>query len=45
MGFGSTYFFVNPKEELAACFLSQCVSHQSYPILDELVGAVHSALI
>ena len=25
----STYFFVNPKEELAACFLTQLVSHRS----------------
>jgi len=44
MGFASTYFFVNPKEELAACFLTQLVSHRTYPILDELVKGVHDAL-
>ena len=26
----STYFFVNPHEELAACFLTQLISHRSY---------------
>ncbi|CAE7205180.1 unnamed protein product [Symbiodinium necroappetens] len=45
MGFASTYFFVNPKEELAACFLTQLVSHRTYPILDELVKGVHDALL
>mmetsp|Transcript_31700 Transcript_31700/g.75600 ORF Transcript_31700/g.75600 Transcript_31700/m.75600 type:complete len:514 (-) Transcript_31700:32-1573(-) len=44
MGFASTYFFVNPQEELAACFLSQVVSHQAYPILEELLREVHNSL-
>ncbi|CAK9118216.1 unnamed protein product [Durusdinium trenchii] len=44
MGFASTYFFVNPREELAACFLTQLVSHRTYPILDELVQGVHESL-
>ncbi|CAE8684122.1 unnamed protein product, partial [Polarella glacialis] len=45
MGFASTYFFVNPKEELAACFLTQLVSHRTYPLHDELVGGVHRCLL
>ena len=44
MGFASTYFFVNPREELSACFLTQLVSHRTYPILDELVKGVHESL-
>ncbi|CAE7256331.1 unnamed protein product [Symbiodinium pilosum] len=45
MGFASTYFFVNPHEELAACFLTQLISHRTYPILDQLVKGVHGALL
>lgn len=44
MGFASTYFFVNPREKLSACFLTQLVSHRTYPILDELVTGVHESL-
>eukprot|EP00931_Biecheleriopsis_adriatica_P090494 TRINITY_DN64475_c0_g1_i1.p1 TRINITY_DN64475_c0_g1~~TRINITY_DN64475_c0_g1_i1.p1 ORF type:complete len:549 (+),score=64.14 TRINITY_DN64475_c0_g1_i1:72-1649(+) len=45
MGFASTYFFVNPKEELAACFLTQLISHRTYPIHDELLKGVHDCLL
>lgn len=44
MGFGSTYFFVNPREELAACFLTQLISHRTYPIHHELLEGVHGCL-
>ncbi|CAJ1335628.1 unnamed protein product [Effrenium voratum] len=45
MGFASTYFFVNRREELSACFLTQLISHRTYPLLDELVKGVHESLL
>lgn len=39
-----SHFTKNPQEELAACFLSQVVSHQAYPILEELLREVHNSL-
>jgi len=44
MGFASTYFFANPREELAACFLTQLISHRTYPIHHELIDGVHKCL-
>lgn len=45
MGKGSTYFFVDPKEDLSVLFLSQLQPQSALPILASLKQLVYQALV
>jgi CubicO group peptidase (beta-lactamase class C family) len=44
-GMASTYFWVDPAEDLIALFLTQLVPSSSYPIRRELRVLVYQAII
>ncbi|KAA1173325.1 beta-lactamase family protein [Marinobacter salinexigens] len=44
-GLASTNFFIDPKEELVAIFMTQLMPSSSYPIRQELRAIVNGALI
>jgi CubicO group peptidase (beta-lactamase class C family) len=44
-GLASTYFVVDPVEELVVVFMTQLMPSSAYPIRQELRALVHGALV